>query len=43
MVYKYFDKKSAGSGVNILLESNKELAIELDKPIIKKFLKKCLI
>ena len=29
MVYKFFDKKSAGSGVNIPLESNEELAIEL--------------
>ena len=43
MVYKFFDKKSAGSRVNILLESNKELAIELHKPIIKKFFKKSLI
>ena len=42
MVYKFFDKKSAGSGVNIPLESNKELAIELHKPIIKKLRKKKL-
>ena len=40
MVYKLFDKKSEGSGVNILLEFNKELAKELHKPIIEKFLKK---
>ena len=31
MVYKFFDKKSAGSGVNIPLESNEELAIKLHK------------
>ena len=37
MVYKYFDKKSTGSGVNIPLEFNKELAKELHKPIIRKF------
>ena len=40
MVYKFFDKNSEGSGVNILLEFNGELAKELHKPIIKKFLKK---
>ena len=40
MVNKFFDKKNSGSGVNIPLESNKELAIELHKPIIKKFLKR---
>ena len=37
MVYKFFDKKSAGSGVNIPLEFNKQLAKELHKPIIRKF------
>ena len=37
MVYKFFDKKSKGSGVNIPLESNEELAKELHKPIIRKF------
>ena len=39
MVYKFFDKKSEGSG----LASNKEdvqLANELHKPIIKKFNKR---
>ena len=43
MVYKFFDKKSAsltdksvsGSGVNIPLEFNKQLAKELHKPIIR--------
>ena len=36
MVYKFFDKKSKGSGVNIPLEFNEQLAKELHKPIIKK-------
>ena len=39
MVYKFFDKKSQGSG----LASNKEnmqLADELHKPIIRKFKKR---
>ena len=36
MVYKFFDKKSAVSGVNIPLEPNVELAIQLHKPIILK-------
>ena len=47
MVYKFFDKKSAsltdksvsGSGVNIPLEFNEQLAKELQKPIIRKFKK----
>ena len=39
MVYKFFDKKSKGSGVNILLESNEQLAEELRKQIIRKFKK----
>ena len=34
MVYKFFDKKSTGSGVNIPLEFNEQLAKELYKPII---------
>ena len=38
MVYKYFDKKSAGSGVNTHT-NNEKLAEELHKTIIKKFLK----
>ena len=37
MVYKFFDKKSTGSGVNIPLELNEQLAKELHKPIIRKF------
>ena len=48
MVYKCFDKKSAspsdksvkGSGVNLPLEFNEQLAKELHKPIIRNFLKK---
>ena len=35
MVYKFFDKKSAGGGVNIPLEFNEQLAEELHKPIIR--------
>ena len=43
MVYKFFDKKSAGSGVNMHSNktafNNEKLAEELPKPIIKKFIK----
>ena len=35
MVYKFFDKKSKGSGITN--ESNHQLANELHKPIIRKF------
>ena len=35
MVYKFFDKKSSGSGIN-----NVKLANELHKPVIKKFSKR---
>ena len=38
MVYKFFDKKSSGSG--IVNESNYQLANELLKPIIRKFNKR---
>ena len=38
MVYKFFDKKSSGSG--IANEPNYQLANELHKPIIQKFKKK---
>ena len=42
MVYKFFDKKSVGSGVN--MHANNEhpldLAEELHKPIIRKLKKK---
>ena len=42
MVYKFFDKKSKGSGITN--ESNYQLANELHKPIIKKFKKeKCIL
>ena len=34
IVYKFFDKKSSGSGVN---EPNYQLANELHEPIIRKF------
>ena len=37
MVYKVFDKKSRGSGVNVPLEFNEQLAKELHKTIIRKF------
>ena len=38
MVYKFFDKKSTGSG--IANEPNYQLANELHKPTIRKFKKK---
>ena len=38
MVYKFFDKKSSGSG--IINEANYQLANELHKPIIRKFKKR---
>ena len=37
MVYNFFDKKSIGSGVNIPLNFNEQLAKELHKSIIRKF------
>ena len=40
MVYKCFDKKLTGSGVNIPLEFNGQLAKELHKPVIRKFKKR---
>ena len=40
MVYKFFDKKSSGSGVKNKIISNKELPEEFCKPIIKKFKKR---
>ena len=40
MVYKFFDKKSKGSGINIKsAPQNQQLAEELHKPIIKKLKK----
>ena len=42
MVYKFFDKKTAGSGVKSIPQ-NEQLAEELHKPIIRKFKKeKCI-
>ena len=38
MVYKFFDKKTAGSGVKSIPQ-NEKLAEELHKPIIIKFKK----
>ena len=51
MVYEFFDKKFAsltdksvsGSGVNIPLEFNEQLAKELHKPITRKFKKEKFI
>ena len=40
MAYKFFDKKSTDSGVNIPLEFNEQLAKELQKPIIRNFKKR---
>ena len=40
MDQKFFDKKSAGSGINIPLEFNEQLAKELHKPITRKFKKR---
>ena len=37
MVYRFFDKKTSGSGIKNENISNKELAEELNKPIIRKF------
>ena len=36
-VYKFFDKKSRGSGVNIPLEFNEQLAKEILKLIFRNF------
>ena len=41
MVYKFFDKKTAGSGIKSMPQ-NEQLAEELHKPIIKKFKKRTL-
>ena len=40
MVYKFFDKKTSTSGIKNEIISNKELAKELHKPIIKKYKKR---
>ena len=35
MVYKFFNKKSSGGGANMQVKSNKQLAKELHKTIIR--------
>ena len=40
MVYKFFDKKSAGSGINNEITQYQQLAEELHKQIIRKLKKK---
>ena len=40
MVYKVFDKKSVGSGINTIKSSSSILADELHKPVIRKFKKR---
>ena len=40
MIYKFFDKESAGSGVNIELKYNGQLAKEMRKPIIRNLKKR---
>ena len=40
MVYKVFNKKTSGSGIKSENISNKQLAEELHKPIIRKFIKR---
>ena len=37
MVFKFFDNKMAGGGINIEIKPNEKLAEELHKPIIRKF------
>ena len=40
MLYNFFDKKSKGSGVNIKVKHNEQLAKELPKPIIRNSVKR---
>ena len=40
MVYKFFDKKSKGTGIKNEIKENQQLANELHKLIIRKFKKK---
>ena len=40
IVYKFFDKKTKGSGVNTPLEFNEQLVKKLHKPITRKFKKR---
>ena len=39
IVYKYFHRKTSGSGANNRIKQNQELAKKLHKPIVKKLLK----
>ena len=43
MVYKFFDKTSAGSGTNVNVKPSERLAEEIHKPIIRKFKKEQFI
>ena len=43
MVYKCFDKKSKGSGVDMPLEFNEQLAEDLHKPIFRNLKKEQFI
>ena len=40
MVYKFFDKKSKGTGIKNEIKENQQLANELHKPIIRKLKKR---
>ena len=40
MVYKFFEKKSTGSGIRNEITQNQQLAEELHKPIIRKLKKR---
>ena len=40
MVYQFFDKKTSGNGIKNGNISNKQLAKELQKPVIRKFNKR---
>ena len=37
MVFKFFNKKSAGTGIKSEIKQNQQLAHELHKPIVRKF------
>ena len=40
MIYKFFDRKTSGSGIKNENISDQQLAEELHKPIIRKFKKR---
>ena len=40
MFYKIFDKKSKGTGITNEIKENQQLANELHKPIMRKFIKR---